>query len=111
MTYVLLLTRGAWQDGPAAERDPVFGRIGAWWGQRTAEGTIVGGHKLAAPDTATTVLVEEGGTTIVDGPFIESKDAIGGFAVIQARDLKEAIAVARTFPVPDGQVEVRAAVS
>lgn len=110
MTYVLLLTRGAWQDGPAAERDPVFDRIGAWWGKRVADGTIVGGHKLGDPDSATTLLVEEGRTTIVDGPFIESKDAIGGLAVIQARDLEEAIAVARTFPVPDGQVEVRPAV-
>lgn len=111
MTYVLLLTRGAWQDGPAAERDPVYQRIGAWWGARVAEGTIVGGHRLAPPDMATTLIVEEGQTAIVDGPFIESKDAIGGFAVIQARDADEAIAVARTFPVPDGQVEVRPAVA
>ena len=111
MTYVLLLTRGAWQDGPPAEQAQVFARIGAWWGERVAEGTIVGGHKLTAPDTATTLLIDGARTTIVDGPFIESKDAIGGFAVIEARDLEQAIAVARTFPVPDGQVEVRPAVA
>jgi len=111
MTYVLLLTRGAWQDGPAPQQDPVFRRIGAWWSERVAEGTIVGGHKLAAPDTATTLLVDGDRTVIVDGPFIETKDAIGGFAVIDVPHLEEAIAVARTFPVPDGKVEVRPAVA
>lgn len=111
MTYVLLLTRGAWQDAGGPESDAVFGRIGAWWGERVAGGTIVGGRRLAPPEAATTLLVDEGRATIVDGPFIESKDAIGGFALIEARDLDEAISIARTFPVPDGRVEVRPTVS
>lgn len=111
MTYVLLLTRGAWQDVAGPESDAVFARIGAWWAERVASGTIVGGQRLGPPETATTLLVDQGRTTVVDGPFIESKDAIGGFALIEARDLDDAISIARSFPVPDGRVEVRPMVS
>ena len=107
MNYVLLLSRGAWQDEPGPDCDAVFARIGAWWGERAASGTIVGGQRLAPPETATTLVVDEAGATVVDGPFIESKDAIGGFALIEARDLDDAISIARSFPVPDGRVEVR----
>lgn len=111
MTYMLLLSRGAWQDQAGPECDAVFAQIGAWWAERVAGGTIVGGRKLAPPETATTLLVDGGRGTIVDGPFIESKDAIGGFALIEARDLDGAISVARSFPVPDGRVEIRPTVA
>ncbi|MFZ0215746.1 MAG: YciI family protein [Candidatus Dormiibacterota bacterium] len=109
MTYMLLLTRGAWQDedAPAAEREKVYERIGAWWGARTAEGTIVGGEQLAAPELATTLVIADGGSTVLDGPFLESKETIGGYALLDVPDAAQAIAVARTFPVPDGRVEVR----
>ena len=111
MTYVLLLTRGAWQEAGGPESEAVFAQIGAWWAERVARGIIVGGQRLAPPDTATTLVVDEGRATVVDGPFIESKDAIGGFALIDARDLDEAISIARSFPVPDGRVEVRPTVA
>jgi hypothetical protein len=109
MTYMLLLTRGAWQedDAPAAEREKVYERIGAWWGARAAEGTIVGGEQLAPPQLATTLVIADGGSTVLDGPFLESKEAIGGYALVDVQNIEQAIEVARTFPVPDGRVEVR----
>ena len=111
MKYMLLLTRGEWQEtAPAEECDRVYGQIGEWWGRLTAEGKLVGGHQLQPPDTATTVVLERGKSILVDRPLMEAKEAIGGYGILEAADLDEAIAVARTFPVPDGRVEVRAVV-
>lgn len=108
MKYMLLLTRGEWQEsGSDKEKDAVFAEITQWWGRQYAEGKMVAGHQLQAPDTATTVVIERGRSVLIDRPLIEAKEAIGGYGVLEAADLDEALAIARTFPVPDGKVEVR----
>lgn len=108
MKYVLLLTRGAWQDtADEIEQEKVFGQIGAWFERLGAEGKIVAAEKLQDPGTATTVVLDDGKSVLLDRPLIEAKEAIGGFAVLELADLDEAIAIARSFPVPDGKVEVR----
>jgi hypothetical protein len=111
MKYMLLLTRGEWQEsGPEEERQKVFAEIADWWGRLSAEGRMVGGHQLQPPGTATTVVLEHGKSVILDRPLLEAKEAIGGYGILEAADLDEAIAVARTLPTPDGKVEVRAVV-
>jgi hypothetical protein len=111
MKYMLLLTRGEWQETWADERrDRVFADIGAWWSRLSEEGKMVGGHQLRPPETATTVVVQGGRSVLIDRPLMEAKEAIGGYGILEAADLDEAIAVARTLPVPDGKVEVRAVV-
>jgi len=65
---------------------------------------IVSGEELRGPSTATTVSRKNGKVSVTDGPFIESKEVIGGFAVIDVADLDEAIAMAREWP---GTVEIR----
>jgi hypothetical protein len=111
MKYMLLLTRGEWQEsGPEEERQKVFAEIADWWGRLSAEGRMVGGHQLQPPGTATTVVLEQGKSVILDRPLLEAKEAIGGYGILEAADLDEAIAVARTFPTPDGKVEVRAVI-
>ncbi|MCX5063851.1 MULTISPECIES: YciI family protein [unclassified Streptomyces] len=108
MKYVLLLTRGAWQeDGPEEERGEVFGRIGEWIGKHFADGTIVEAQQLREPDTATTVVLEDGRSTLIDRPLLEAKEAIGGYAVVDVPDLDAALELAASFPMPDGKVEVR----
>jgi hypothetical protein len=73
---------------------------------RVAErgGRIVAGLALEAPETATSV---RGGDTVTDGPFIETKEVLGGVFVLEARDLDHALELARMTPVVDGGVEVR----
>jgi hypothetical protein len=66
-------------------------------------GQIVGGEALEASSTATTIRDD----VVTDGPFLESKEALGGFYVIEAKDLDQAIAIAKTCPAPRGGVEVR----
>ncbi|MDN3357924.1 YciI family protein [Actinomadura sp. DC4] len=68
-----------------------------------AGGRIVAGLALSPSDTATSVR----GDLITDGPFIETKEAMAGVFVLEARDLDHALALARMTPVVDGGVEVR----
>jgi hypothetical protein len=73
-----------------------------------ASGHFVAGEALELPDGARTVKVREGRTSAVDGPFMETKEILGGFVVIEARDLDEAAHVAATHPLARiGFVEVR----
>lgn len=67
-----------------------------------------GGAGLQPTTTATTVRTEGGRQTIHDGPFAETREQLGGYYVIEAADLDEAIAFARQVPVRvDGSVEIR----
>lgn len=108
MKYVLLLTRGAWQEeGTDDVRAEVFGRIVEWFTKYRSDGTIVESHQLQEPHTATTVVVDRGEASMIDRPLLEAKEAIGGYAIVEVADLDAALELARSFPVPDGKVEVR----
>ena len=65
--------------------------------------------ELADPGTATTVRVEDGRTLTTDGPFVELKEAVGGYMILEAEDLDGAIEVAARVPAArlGGAVEVR----
>jgi hypothetical protein len=66
------------------------------------------GEALQATATATTVRVRNGETLSIDGPFAETKDQLGGYYVIEAKDLDEAIEVAARIPdVRRGSIEIR----
>jgi hypothetical protein len=68
-----------------------------------AGGRTVAGLALEGNDTATAIR----GDLITDGPFIESKEALAGVFIIEARDLDHALELARMTPIVDGGVEVR----
>ena len=69
---------------------------------------LVGSNRLRPTSAATTVRVAEGGTQLLDGPFAETKEQIGGYDVIECADLDEAIAIASRHPVARiGTIEVR----
>jgi hypothetical protein len=71
-------------------------------------GHFVGCNRLMPPETATTVRVRKGKISTTDGPFAETKEHFGGYYVIEARDLNEAIQVAAKIPgASRGCVEVR----
>jgi hypothetical protein len=105
---MLLITQGDWfADGSAAERDAAMTQVVDWWGRMFASGKMVEGHQLQPPETATTVVIEHGRTWLLDRPLMEAKEAIGGYGVLEAADLDEALAIVRSMPQPDGRVEVR----
>lgn len=66
-------------------------------------GTVLGGEGLDPTTTATTVR----GDVVTDGPFAETKEAFGGYYVVEARDLDHAISMAKLCPAGTGCVEVR----
>lgn len=70
---------------------------------------VVGGHQLQPVETATTVRVENGETLLTDGPFVDAKEHLGGYYLVEADDLDGAVAIAARIPVArmGGAVEVR----
>ncbi len=74
----------------------------------TDRGAMRGGEALQPTATATTVRVEDGRTVTTDGPFAETKESLGGFYVVEAADLDEAIEYAAMIPgAKHGSIEVR----
>ena len=71
-------------------------------------GHCVASEALESVDTARTVRVRNGKMTVVDGPFAETKEALAGFYLIEARDIEEAVALAAKIPPAEvGSIEVR----
>src|SRR5713101_2868144 len=97
MKYVLLFagTMEGADQLPGGQREAAmadYEKSGQWFEKYTKSGKIVGGEELRGPSTATTVSRKIGKISVTDGPFIESKEVIGGFAGIDVADLVEAIA-------------------
>ena len=71
-------------------------------------GHYISGNALKGTRTASTVRVRQGKISTTDGPFAETKEQLGGYYLIEAKDLNDAIAVAARIPASkDGSVEVR----
>lgn len=71
-------------------------------------GQFIGGNRLLPPSTATTVRVRDGAIAVTDGPYSETKEQLGGYYLIDARDLNEAIQIAARIPgARYGCVELR----
>jgi hypothetical protein len=111
MRYVLLFAgdQSDFNSMTPADLQTMYGQIGEWWDRHSAAGVITGGQQLQPPNTATTVRHGSGFPTVTDGPYVESKEQIGGFAVVEVDNLDQALDLAKTWPA-QGTVEVRPAV-
>jgi hypothetical protein len=91
-----------------AEADQFMGEYFAFTEGIKQSGHYLGGEALQPVQTATTVRVRNGKTSTTDGPFAETKEQLGGYYLINARDLNDAIQVAAKIPSARiGTVEVR----
>ena len=104
--YLILIYEresGYAEGGPAVWEE--VGRAHGRFAEQVGEkgGKILGGNALQPTATATTIR----GDVVTDGPFAETKEALGGYYVIEAPDLDGAIAVAKQVPARFGGVEVR----
>jgi len=71
-------------------------------------GLMLAGEALQPTETATSVRVRDGSTLVTDGPFAETKEALGGFYLLECKDLDEAIELAAKIPgARQGTIEVR----
>lgn len=105
MKYVCLVYG---EEGPM--RDMPDADCAEFAGSLDASGHLIVGQALQPVETATTVRVRNGKTSVVDGPFAETKEQLAGFYLIEARDLNEAIRIASGIPPARiGSIEVRPA--
>ena len=110
MQYMLLIygEPGRWESAPEEERNEVRGRYVALAAELREREAYVDGNELQDVAAATTVRVIAGETEITDGPFAETKEALGGYFLIEAESLDAAIAWAAKIPAAaQGAVEVR----
>jgi hypothetical protein len=114
MKYMLLIHQGTaptprspedWERLSEEERTAVYADYRAI----SETPGVTPGMELAPPETATTVRVQDASTLTTDGPFAETKEAIGGYLVFEAEDLDAAIELAARVPAArlGGAVEVR----
>jgi hypothetical protein len=110
MQYLLLIyhNEAEWAKSAPAELTPVYEEYGKLREELTGKGKYVGGNQLAATTMATTVRVRGGKQVVTDGPFAETKEQLGGYFLVNAADLDEAIAIAARIPsARNGSIEVR----
>ena len=110
MQYLLLIydEEKNWETMSDEERNGLFGEYGAYTQELQASGKLVGGNPLQPTTTATTVRVRDGEQVVTDGPFAETKEQLGGYYLIEAKDLNDAIQVASRIPAArTGSIEVR----
>jgi hypothetical protein len=113
MKYMLLIHQGttplpgteAW-DALSQEEQ---GKVYAAYGEINKNPAVTPGERMGPPETATTVRVQDGKTLTTDGPFVDVKEAIGGYLFFEADDLDAAIDLATTVPAASmgGAIEIR----
>ena len=114
MKYILLIydEEQAWAKMTEAEQAQMMGEYRQLSADLKATGQYVAGNQLQPVSAATSVRVRGGKRLVTDGPFAETREQLGGFYMIEAKDLDEAIAVASRIPSARvGTVEVRPVVA
>jgi hypothetical protein len=113
MKYILLIHQGstplpgseAWDQLSDEQRQGVFAAYGAI----NENPNVTPGEQMQPPETATTVRVQDSKTLVTDGPFVELKEAVGGYLFFEADDLDGAIELASKIPAASmgGAIEIR----
>lgn len=111
MQYLLMccFEEKRWEALPQTQRNKIMEEYQALERDLVQSGHYRAGAKLGSSSTTTTVRLENGRPAITDGPFAETREQIGGYHLIECRDLDEAIAIALRVPTlpAGGVVEVR----
>jgi len=110
MRYMLMICSDEAREAGMTEGDgaALMEAYDKFHGEMAAAGVEFDGNRLQPTPTATCVQVRDGKTLMTDGPFAETKEQMGGYYVIEAKDLDEALSWAAKVPsAKDGTVEVR----
>ena len=111
MQYMLLCYHDEkrWEALPEAQRDQVMDAYGKWTQDIVKSGHFRASAKLRPTSATTSVREHHGKRVVLDGPFAETKEQLGGFHLIECKDLDEAIEIAGRIPTlpTGGTVEVR----
>jgi hypothetical protein len=110
MQYLLLIYRNEnyMTDMSAADRQKIMGEYGAFTQSIIQSGHFKAGDGLQPTTTATTVRVRDGKTMTTDGPFAETREQLGGYYLVEAKDMDDAVTIAARIPeAKRGSIEVR----
>ena len=110
MQYLLLIyhKESQWERMSPTQQSIVYQEYRDLIQRLASAGKYLAGDELKPTTTATTVRVREGLQSITDGPFAETKEQLGGYFLVNANDLDEAIAIAAQIPsARDGSIEIR----
>ena len=110
MRYMLLIyeNESAWTSLTEKERAASVDRHSAFAAELRDQGRMLAGDGLQPTTTATTVRRESGNVVVTDGPFAETKEQLGGFYLIEARDIDQALADAEALAERTGEtIEIR----
>jgi hypothetical protein len=112
MQYMLMccIEEMRWESLPEATRDEIMRNYGAWVGDMEKQGKHRLSQRLAPAATARTIREVDSRRHVVDGPFAETKEQLGGYHILDCRDFDEAMSLAARIPTLPygGVVEVRA---
>jgi hypothetical protein len=110
MQYLMLIydQEADWAKLTPAQQGAMFQEYGQFTQEIMQKGKLVGSNQLKPVAAATTVRVRDGKRVTTDGPFAETKEQLGGYYLVEANDLDEAIAIAARIPsARHGSIEVR----
>jgi hypothetical protein len=110
MKYMLLICEDeqGWMNLPEAELQQIMAEYRQFTQQIKANGQHIDGAQLQPTSAATSVRLRNGKRMVTDGPFAETREQLGGYYLVDARDLDEAIALAAQIPAArTGTVEIR----
>lgn len=110
MQYMLLIyeEEQKWTTMPEAERNKMFGEYGTFTEAIKKSGHMLHGAPLQPTSTSTSVRVKDGKSVTTHGPFAETREQLGGYYLIEAKDLDEATMIAAKIPSARlGCIEVR----
>ncbi len=110
MQYLLLIygSESRWDKVSGSEREKTLQEFGAFTQSIHQSGHLRGGNELDLTSKAATVRVRDGKQVVTDGPFAETKEQLGGYYLIEAKDVKDAVAIAARIPSARwGSIEVR----
>jgi hypothetical protein len=110
MRYLCLIYEDekAWQSVTQAEMEKGMAEYNAFTESIKKNGNYIGGEALQPTPTAKSVKVRNGKVSTTDGPYVETKEQLGGYYLIKAKDLNDAVQVASRIPgAKNGTVEVR----
>ena len=110
MKYMLLIYHDEkdWTGMSEAERQEIYGEYRQLIGELSSRGQYLAGDQLQLAATASSVRVRAGKQFVTDGPFAETREQIGGFFMIEAKDLEQATSIAARIPSARmGVIEIR----
>jgi hypothetical protein len=111
MQYLLMccFDEKQWGKIPESQRDEIMQEYGEFVQSIVKSGHYLAGAKLQSSATATTVRGRNGKPVLTDGPFAETKEQLGGYHLVECKDLDEALSIAKRIPTirVGGTIEVR----